>query len=240
MAPCMTFLKCRKRVGDGTAVFYFEKPANFEFKAGQFANFTLLDATKTDLKSYTRTLSLANAPHEKNLIVAMRLRDSAFKRALNESPVGARVLVQGPYGNLGFHNNMARPAVFLAGGIGITPFRSMIWQATHTQSAHKMYLFYSVRRAEDAAFLEEIQAMKNLNPRFECIATITQPDKRKNGWHGETGHITQEMLEKWIGDINTPIYYIAGPPEMVSGVRLMLSTAGINDDDIRAEEFFGY
>src|ERR1700733_5949676 len=135
MAPCVAFLRGRKHVGDGTAVYYFEKPANFEFKAGQFANFTLLDAAKNDPKIYTRTLSFANAPHEKNLIIAMRLRDSAFKRALNELPIGTRVLVQGPYGNLTLHNDAARPAVFLAGGIGITPFRSMIWQATQTQSA---------------------------------------------------------------------------------------------------------
>jgi NAD(P)H-flavin reductase len=54
--------------------------------------------------------------------------------------------------------------------------------------------------------------MSDLNPRFECIATITRHDLRKNGWHGEMGHITQEMLEKWIGDIKAPIYYIAGPP----------------------------
>jgi ferredoxin-NADP reductase len=240
MAPCVAFLKDRKHVGDDTAVYYFDKPTNFEFKAGQFANFTLLDAPETDLKGNTRTLSLANAPHEKNLMVAMRLRDTAFKRALNELPIGTRVLVQGPYGNLTLHNNGTRPAVFLAGGIGITPFRSMIWQATNAQRAHRMFLFYSVRRPEDAAFLEELQGMEEMNPRFKCIVTVTRPDERKNGWHGETGHITQEILEKWIGDLKAPIYYIAGPPAMVSGLRLMLSGAGISDDDSRAEEFFGY
>jgi ferredoxin-NADP reductase len=240
MAPCVAFLKDRKRVGDGTAVYYFDKPTNFEFKAGQFANFTLLDARLTDLKGNTRTLSLANAPHEKNLIVAMRLRETAFKRALNELPIGTRVLVQGPYGNLILHNNATRPAIFIAGGIGITPFRSMIWEATKARSAHRMFLFYSVRRSEDAAFLEELQAMEELNPQFKCIATVTRPDERKNGWHGETGHITQETLEKWIGDLKFPIYYIAGPPAMVSGLRRTLSSAGVNDDDIRAEEFFGY
>ncbi|MGB2886120.1 MAG: FAD-dependent oxidoreductase [Candidatus Acidiferrales bacterium] len=240
MPPCEVILKARKPVGDGTAVYYFQRPINFEFKAGQFANFTLLGATETDAKGNTRTLSLANAPHEKNLIVAMRLRDTAFKRAFNGLSTGTRVLVQGPYGNLTLHGNTTRPAVFLAGGIGITPFRSMIWHATEVRSAHKMFLFYSVRRPEEAAFLEELQAMEDLNPRYKCIATVTRPDERRNGWHGETGHISQEMLEKWIGDLKVPIYYIAGPPAMVSGVRLMLSIAGVNDDDIRAEEFFGY
>jgi ferredoxin-NADP reductase len=240
MAPCVAFLKGRKLVGGGTAVFYLEKPAGFEFKAGQFANFTLLDGAETDSKENTHTLSLASAPHEQNLIVAMRLRDTAFKRALNGLPIGARVLVQGPYGNLTLQNNATRPAVFIAGGIGITPFRSMVLQATQTHRTNKMFLFNSVRRPEDAAFLEELQAMEELNPQFKCIATVTRPDEKKNGWHGEIGHITQETLEKWIGDLKSPIYYVAGPPSMVSGVRLMLNGAGVDDDDIRAEEFFGY
>jgi ferredoxin-NADP reductase len=240
MAPCVAFLKARKLVGDGTAVFYLDKPADFEFKAGQFANFTLLDGTEADPKDNTHTLSFASAPHEKNLIIAMRLRDTAFKRTLNELPIGARVLVQGPYGNLTLQNNATRPAVFIAGGIGITPFRSMISQATETHRTNKIFLFYSVRRAEDAAFLDELEGMEELNPLFKCIATVTRPDLKKNGWHGETGHITRETLERWIGDLRAPIYYIAGPPTMVSGVRDMLNGAGVDDDDIRAEEFFGY
>jgi len=240
MAPCVAFLKARKQVGDGTAIYYLEKPADFEFKAGQFANFTLLDGTETHSKDNTHTLSFASAPCENNLIIAIRLRDTAFKRALNELPIGARLLVQGPYGNLTLQNNVTRPAVFIAGGIGITPFRSMVSQATQTRSTNKIFLFYSVRRPEDAAFLEELQRMEELNPQFKCIATVTRPDERKNGWHGETGHITQETLEKWIGDLKSPIYYIAGPPTMVSSVRDMLSSAGVDDDDICAEEFFGY
>ena len=116
----------------------------------------------------------------------------------------------------------------------------MIWQATQARIAHKMFLFYSVRKPEEAAFLDEVQGMEELNPRFKCIATVTRPDERKNGWHGEMGHITQEMLEKWIGDLKSPIFYIAGPPAMVSGVRLLLSSAGVDDDDIRAEGFIGY
>ena len=148
--------------------------------------------------------------------------------------------MQGPYGNLTLQNNATRPAVFIAGGIGITPFRSMISQATQTHRTNKMFLFYSVRRPEDAAFLEELQEIEELNPRFKFIPTVTRPDWKKNGWLGETGHITQETLERWIGDLKSPIYYIAGPPTMVSGVHSMLSGAGVDDDDIRAEEFFGY
>ena len=206
MSPCEVILKARKPVGDATAVFYFQKPPNFEFKAGQFADFTLLGAADTDEKGNTRTLSLANSPHENHLIVAMRLRGTAFKRNFDALPTGTPVRMQGPYGSLTLHNNATRPAVFLAGGIGITPFRSMISQASHKRTSHKMFLFYSVRKPEEATFLEELKAMQGLNPNFKCIVTVTRPDKIKNGWHGETGHITKETLVKWLGDLTTPIY----------------------------------
>jgi ferredoxin-NADP reductase len=240
MPPCEVILESRKPVGDATAVYYFQKPADFEFKAGQFADFTLLGATDTDEKGNTRTFSLANSPHENHLIVATRLRGTAFKRKFDALPTGTPVVMQGPYGSLTLHNNAARPAVFLAGGIGVTPFRSIISQATHKHTAHKMFLFYSVRKPDEAAFLDELKVMQRVNPNFKCIVTVTRPDEIKNGWHGETGHITKETLVKWVGDLTTPIYYIAGPPPMVSGMRQMLNEAGINDDDIRSEEFFGY
>ncbi len=240
MPPCEVVLKARKDLCDGTAAFFFVKPAGFEFKAGQFANFTILSPAASDAEGNTRSLSIASAPCEEDLMIAMRMRDTAFKRALQGSPIGTRVLLQGPYGGLTLHGNTARPAIFLAGGIGITPFRSILWQATEALSPHRIFLFYSVRRPEEAAFLEELQEMEYLNRRYTLVATITQPDETRLPWQGQTGHITEEMLKEWITDLKAPIYYIAGPPAMVAGVRQTLNHAGVCDDDIRAEEFDGY
>lgn len=240
MPPREIALKARKTVCDGTVAFYFEKPAGFEFKAGQFANFTLLKPAETDGEGKTRSLSIASAPHEADLMVAMRMRDTAFKRALSAAPVGARLLLQGPFGNLTLHGDAARPAVFLAGGIGITPFRSIIWQATEARSPHEIFLFYSIRRPEEAAFVQELREMEYFNPRYKFFATVTRPDEKKNGWRGQTGHISKEMLAESFQDLQRPIYYVAGPPAMVDAMRQLLHGAGINDDDVRAEEFFGY
>jgi ferredoxin-NADP reductase len=219
---------------------YFEKPDGFEFKPGQFANLTLDPAIATDSGGSTRSLSIASAPHEKDLMVAMRVRDSAFKRAANTSSIGAPFLLQGPYGNLALHRDIARPAVFLAGGIGITPFRSMIRRDTEVESAHRIFLFYSIRRPEEAAFMTELEEIQELNPRFKFIPTITDPDGMPVRWRGETGHITEAMIMKWLPDLEIPIFYIVGPPRMVAGMRQILSAAGVSDDDIRAEEFAGY
>jgi ferredoxin-NADP reductase len=240
MPPYKVSLQAHKTVCAGTSAFYFKKPEGFEFEAGQFVNFTLLSPGDTDLEGNTRALSIASAPHERNLMVAMRLRTTAFKRTLNSLPPNTELLLQGPYGSLTLSRNGTRPAVFLAGGIGVTPFRSLVWNATESLSPRRIFLFYSVRVPEEAAFLEELREMEQYNLRYKFICTVTQPDQVRMPWHGETGRISIEMLSKWIPDLSVPIYYIAGPSGMVTGVRQMLINSGISEDDIRAEEFAGY
>jgi ferredoxin-NADP reductase len=173
-------------------------------------------------------------------MVARRLRTTAFKRTLNSSPLNTELLLQCPYGSLTLSRNRTRPAVFLAGGIGITPFRSLIWNATESLSPRRIFLFYSVRVPDEAAFLEELREMEQYNLRYKFVCTVTQPEKARMPWQGETGRISIEMLSKWIPDLSVPIYYIAGPSGMVAGVRQMLINSGISEDDIRVEEFAGY
>jgi ferredoxin-NADP reductase len=240
MPPYRAKLKAQKTLCAGTTAFYFEKPEEFEFEAGQFFNFTLLSPGETDLEGNTRALSIASAPHERNLMVAMRLRTTAFKRTLNSLPLGSELLLQGPFGWMTLPRNSTRPAVLLAGGIGITPFRSLIWNAAESLSPRKILLFYSVRVPEEAAFLEELQEMEQFNRRYKLICTVTQPERTRTLWRGETGRISIQLLSKWIPDLSVPIYYIAGPPAMVNGVRQILIGAGVADEDIRAEEFYGY
>ncbi|MFZ0882815.1 MAG: FAD-dependent oxidoreductase [Candidatus Acidiferrales bacterium] len=240
MPPYKAKLKAQKTLCAGTTAFYFEKPPEFEFEAGQFFNFTLLGPRDTDLEGNSRTLSIASAPHERNVMVAMRLRTTAFKRTLNSLPLGTELLLQGPFGWMTLPRNSTRPAVLLAGGIGITPFRSLVWSEAESLSARRILLFYSVRVPEEAAFLEELREMVQHNKRYKLICTVTQPEKSRMAWLGETGRISMQMLSKWIPDLSVPIYYIAGPPGMVTGVRQMLIGAGVAEEDIRAEEFYGY
>jgi ferredoxin-NADP reductase len=240
MPPYKAKLKAQKTLCAGTTAFYLEKPEEIKYQPGQFFNFTLLKPNGTDLDGNTRALSIASAPHERNLMVAMRLRATAFKRTLNSLPLGTEVLLQGPYGSMTLARNTARPAVLLAGGIGITPFRSFVWSESELLSSRRILLFYSVRVPQEAAFLEELQEMEQYNTRYKVICTVTQPEKSKMPWHGETGRISTEMLSKWIPDLNVPIYYIAGPPDMVDGVRQMLISSGVAEENIRAEEFYGY
>jgi ferredoxin-NADP reductase len=233
-------LKDRKQIAEGTMAFRFEKPEGFAYKAGQFADFTLIDPPETDAEGNVRGFSLASAPYEDSLMFATRMRDTAFKRVLRTMGPGAELMLDGPYGSFTLHNNASTPAVFLTGGIGVTPVRSIVLQAAHDRLPHKIFLFYSNNRPEDAAFLSELTDIQEENPNYTFIGTMTKMEKSSRAWHGETGYITQAMLQKYINDLTLPIYYIAGPQAMVKAMREILNEAGVNDDNIRTEEFTGY
>ena len=119
----------REEVAESTMSFYFDKPAGFQFKPGQYLDCSLMDPSETDAEGNIRTFSIASAPTEKDLMVATRMRDTAFKRVLKRMSLGSQLKIDGPLGSFTLHSNASRPAVFLAGGIGITPFRSMIVNA---------------------------------------------------------------------------------------------------------------
>lgn len=233
-------LVSRLEVAENTTGFRFERPPNLKFKSGQALNITLLDPPETDAEGNTRTFSIASAPHEETLMVATRMRDTAFKRVFKTMPLGAAVKVEGPSGDLTLHNNVKRTAVFLAGGIGITPFRSMVFRAAHEKLPHHIFLFYSNRRPEDAPFLDELLTLEKENRNYKLIATMTEMGKSHRSWQGETGQIDQPMLSRYLKGAIAPVYYIAGPPAMVTGLHTMVNEGGVDDDDIRTEEFAGY
>ena len=233
-------LRSREEVAEGTMAFRFEKPAGWTFKAGQSMDMTLVDPAETDSEGNTRAFSIASAPQEDSLMVATRMRDTAFKRTLKTLLLGSTVKIEGPFGNLTLHNNAAKTAVLLAGGIGITPFRSMVVRAAREKLPHRIFLFFSNRRPEDAPFLEELRAAERDNPNYKLIATMTEMEKSKRPWHGETGLVNAGMLSKYLKDAQSPVYYIAGPPAMVKAMREILSKQSVDDDDIRTEEFSGY
>ena len=238
----MARLSERHEVCEHTMAFQFEKPAAWTYKAGQFVDITLLNPPETDAEGNTRGFSISSAPEEPTIMVTTRLRDTAFKRVLRKMPLKSEVRIEGPFGNLTLHKNAARPAVMLAGGIGITPFRSIIVNSTKEKLAHRIFLFYSNRRPEDTAFLQEFQALETQNANFKLIATMTEVEKSACPWKGEVGMIDHKMLDRHLKAWYSagPIYYIAGPPQMVRDLQTMLTKAGVDSDDTRAEEFSGY
>lgn len=233
-------LERKEDIADGTMAFYFEKPQGFVHKAGQYADLTLINPSETDAEGNIRTFTLANAPYEKSLMFATRMRDSAFKRTLKNMPIGTAITLDAPHGSFTLHSDASVPAVFLTGGIGLTPARSIILQATQDKLPHRIFLFDSNKRPEDAVFLDELLEAQKHNPNYTFIGTMTQMDKSQQAWDGETGFIDEDMLLKYMDDLTVPIYYLVGPQGMVSAMLDMLITIGVDEDNIRTEEFFGY
>jgi ferredoxin-NADP reductase len=230
----------RTEVAEGTMAFQFEKPKDFVFKAGQYIDLTLLRSQPGLSNGLTHTFSIASSPSDEEILVTTRMRSTVFKQALSILPLGSGVRIEGPMGSFSLHNNTSRPAVFLAGGIGIAPFLSMLSYATGEKLRHPIILFYANRYLADAAFIDALWKLERANPRFRFVPILTRMANNDGGWKGKTGHISAEMLLTQVGVVRGPIYYVAGPPTMVAAARQTLSEVGVDEDDIRTEEFSGY
>jgi ferredoxin-NADP reductase len=241
MIDYQTMLLGRTEVAKGTMAFQFEKPKDFAFKPGQYIDLTLSGSQPQfgPSSGLTHTFSIASSPSDEDLVVTTRMRNTVFKQAISTLPIGSPARIEGPMGSFSLHNNTARPAVFLAGGIGIAPFLSMLYHAAEEKLRHSIVLFYANRYLEDAAFIETLWKLERDNPRFRFVPTLTRA-ANNNGWKGKTGHIGLQMLFAHVGILRGPIYYIAGPSTMVAATRRTLSEVCVDEDDIRTEEFGGY
>lgn len=236
-----TTLEAREQIAEGTMAFQFRKPKGFDFMAGQAIDLILSDAsTATDDQNARHAFSIVNVPSESHLTVATRMRDSVFKSALKSLPLGSQVKVAGPFGSLGLHKDRARAAIFIAGGIGITPFVSILRQATIEQLPQRLILLYSNRRPEDAAFLVDLQQLEEQNANFRLVATMTAMHLSTRNWPNKTGMITANLVKEVVGDLPKPIFYVVGPPGMVESMRQTLHQCGADGDDIHSESFYGY
>jgi ferredoxin-NADP reductase len=230
-------LVSREMVADQTMVLRFAKPAHWSYRAGQFVDITVEDQPETGAEGTTRGFSICSAPRENVIAIAIRTRqhDTAVKRALQASPLGTVVRMEGPFGNLQLHH-ADRPAVLLAGGIGVAPFRSVLVEAVGGGSLpYRVVLIHANRRPKDAAFAYEFLALERADPNLKFVPTMTAMAGSRQLWDGERGHIDAALLGRHLEGPTDPIFYIAGPAGMVQALRSMLSASGVEEDDIRTE-----
>jgi ferredoxin-NADP reductase len=222
----------------GTEAFFFERPPGFAFTAGQFLELTLTneDAGPEDR---VHSFSIASAPSEPDLMIATRLRNSVYKQALAELQPGDEVAIAGPYGSFVLSESAPRPIVFIAGGIGITPIRSILTEAARQADLGEMFLFYSNRQPEEAAFIAELAVLPRTPGDLNLVSTVTAADVSAGSWNGERGRVDLEMIARYV-DPALASFYVSGPPPMVAGLRDLLTTAGIARGRIRVELFDGY
>jgi ferredoxin-NADP reductase/nitrite reductase/ring-hydroxylating ferredoxin subunit len=240
--PAATIRLTKKEKMEGTDImtFRFAKKEFPDYRPGQFAFFPL-DGVK-DVKGPVRHFSLASSPTEDELIISTRIRDTPYKQALSLLAPGAQVRVSMPQGNFTLHEER-RPAVLLSGGIGVTPFRSMIKYATDKRLSTRIVMFDSNRNAQNILYKNEFDSWARENRNLKIVYTITDEEQESSKWAGEHGRVDGDMLNRHLADIDrqTAIFYICGPPGMLEAMRnLLQNELHIPQERIKIEEFTGY
>lgn len=187
-----------------------------------------------------RTFSLSSSPSEPDQIsVTCRISDTPFKQALSRLRPGETAEVFGPLGQ--FLYDPSRPTVFLAGGIGITPFRGMLRYAADTGASAPRRLLYSARVPEELVFRSELDELSRSSPHLEVHYTVTRPSESSVAWTGRVGRIDTAWIRELVKPLEHPMYFIAGLPEMVEEMLSALDgKLGVSEDDIDYEVFRGF
>lgn len=187
-----------------------------------------------------RSFSLSSSPTEQGSIaITARISNTPFKRALAALRPGETAIVYGPLGALLFDSE--RPAVFLAGGIGITPLRGMIRFARDSSFPHPIRLLYSARTPEELVFRSELDALAREMPKLKVDYSITRPGEARTPWTGRVGRISQTWVAASARDLDRPRFYVCGLPEMVRDlVQILRGGLNVPAHDIRFEIFRGF
>ena len=230
----------RKTVGHEIILFHVEKPKDFTFLAGQWCFLIVPNMGFNDDRGLRRAFSIASSPLEKDLLFVVKTSESALKRTMSEMSSGTSIGIEPPHGNLALPEATSIPLVFLAGGVGIAPFRSLIRFASDAPTGHEITLFYSSQTPGETPFLEELLEISKKVPRISVIPTMTRLQEPPGKWTGLTERINPEMIRNGCETWEKAIYYIVGPPPMATGMKQMLQDMNIPQSRIKAELFTGY
>jgi ferredoxin-NADP reductase len=233
-------IKEKREVAKGTLMVTFDLGGEeLDWTPGEYFWVELLDPPYEDEKGSRRHITVVTSPTEGGALgLATRLRDSAFKKSLAELPEGSAVEVEQPKGSFLLPEDSSKDYVFLAGGIGITPFRSMLrYIADKGLDDYRITLVYSNRDRESTAFFDELQELESTVPGLRVVFTMDEDPS----WGGESRRISPEMLEDVVGgDLSSFHFMIAGPPGMAKAVQAAILEAGVPEEQVKSDSFSGY
>lgn len=240
MAQYIIGLRERRTVADGTELFVFEKPRGFQYQSGQYVALIVpkIAGMAVDTKGLARSFSLTSAPCEPYLSFTMRSGESSFKKVFWQLRVGDTVTITDPVGFFTLPpKEDLHPIVFLAGGIGITPVRSMLKQAEYERSDRQFTLLYANRFLKDATFHEDIQKLSLKN--FRYVTVLSQSEDPCAPAYDERGYICETIIEKYIDDVRGSLYYIVGSPEFIGAMEAILVELGVPKEQCKKDSFTG-
>lgn len=221
-----------------TRSFIFDKPAGLDFLPGQLMDWTRPHDNPDD-RGETRPFSISSSPTEDFLMFTTKFTDpgSSFKRALRQAIPSTEFSIVGPDGSFLLPEDATRPIVFLGGGVGITPFRSQTKFATDQKRPTPLTLLYANKTPADIIYRTEFDQWSEINPHFKRFYIVDTPDE---GWNGEVGRLSVEILKKYVPNLTEPLFYICGPAGMIEAYRNVLAEVGVGAAQIRTENFSGY
>jgi ferredoxin-NADP reductase len=232
-------VKEKREVAKGTLLVVFDlQGEDVDYRPGQYFWVELPDRGHDDERGLRRHISVVTSPTEKGVLgLCTRLRDTAFKKTLAELEVGDEVDVEPPKGDYHLPEDTDRRYAFVAGGIGITVFRSMLRFVADTGAPYRIALVYSNRDRESTAFLDELQELERTLSDFRMLLTMTDDP----AWDGESRRLDAEVLRELLGaELGAFTFLVAGPPAMVESVAGELTAAGVPEEQVLASRFSGY
>lgn len=236
-ASYIAALKERRVIAEDTLEFVLQRPDAFDFQAGQNVNLKLTELPFEDKRHGRRMLTIASAPNDQDLIFATRMTGSGFKRSLLQGPL-QDIEIIGPRGNM--VRDADKSAVFIAGGIGITPFKSMVLDAVNRKLTPPTTLLYSNKTPANAAYHQLFAELeKNNSERFKYVPTMTG-SLDEGTWQGEHRRIDARFVRDHVADFDNAVFYVCGPPKMVDAIVEMLKNENVTQERILSESFWGY
>ena len=233
----LTLIKS-KEIGPNIYSYLFRPNRAFSFQPGQYLEVTL-DNVKRDSRVNRRSFSIASSPSDENVLLGIKHYDpsSEFKKTLSKLSPGDKMYAHQLQGVFTLPSNPDQPVVMIAGGIGITPFRSMLSSLESNQNNRQMVLFYQVSHPDEIVFKDVLKTAKQQG--VKIVPVLSTKEIPKN-WKFETGFIDSEMLNRHLPSITGRTYYISGPPGMVAAYKNMLTKSGVSKRHIVTDYFSGY
>lgn len=234
------FLKERVTVAHNTLDFIFHPDQPLKFQPGQYMEWTL-GHKKTDSRGNRRYFTIASSPTETELRLGVKFYEpgSSFKHAMttmgkHDSMVAAQLA-----GDFTLPKDKSKKLVFVAGGIGVTPFRSMIKYLIDTKEHRDIVIFYSNKDIKDIAYADVFHtAEKELG--IKTVYTLTDTKAIPTNWSGKTGYFSKDMIVEEVPDYKHRTFYISGPHTMVTNFEDTLKQLNIPKHNIKTDFFPGF
>lgn len=210
----------------------------FTYRPGQYVSYELDALAFPDERGPRRHFTISSSPTEKGIIqFTTRIRGSGFKETLRHAPLGYELTAGVSAGHFVMPEKESRRHIFIAGGIGVTPYRSILRYAVDAKEPIKGLMLYFNHSTAEIVFRQELEDLARQMPTFSLVHVLSQPE---TGWTGERGRLDENLFRKYVPEPKGALCWISGPPAMVEAYKDLVRQVGIGEEALRTDIFSGY